>query len=98
MNDTQINAIVDAVVRRLSNELGTRSSGAAPQRAPAFHRGRKGVFDDLDGATAAARVAFERWGDTPVAVREKVVEAMREVTRRSANELAEMAVAETGLG
>src|SRR5689334_14638996 len=97
MNDTQINAIVDAVVRRLSNDLGARSSGTAA-KAPAFHKGRKGVFDDLDGATGAARVAYERWGETPVAVREKVVEAMREVTRRNAPQLAEMAVKETGLG
>lgn len=99
MNDTQINAIVDAVVRRLSNELGKAPSprgGAA--RAPAYHRGRKGIFDDLDGATGAARVAYERWGETPVAVREKVVEAMREVTRRNAEQLAAMAVEETGLG
>jgi aldehyde dehydrogenase len=95
MNDTQINAIVDAVVRRLSNELGPKAPSA---RAPAFHKGRKGIFDDLDGATGAARVAFERWGETPVATREKVVEAMREVTRRNAEQLAAMAVEETGLG
>ena len=103
MNDAQIDAIVDAVVRKLAGtQLGGSgpSSRPAPARAaaPYVGRRRKGVFDDLDGATAAARVAYERLGETPVAVREKVVEAMREVTRRHAEELARMAVEETGLG
>ena len=106
MNETQINAIVEQVVRRLSSELGAlpSSSNAAPaparqqQQAPAYHRGRVGVFDDIDSAVAAARVAFEAWGHTSIETRMKVVEAMREATRRLATELATMAVTETKLG
>lgn len=68
------------------------------RRAPSFHRGRKGIFDDLDSATDAARAAFEEWSDAPLELRNTVVEAMREATRRAARELSEMAVKETGLG
>ncbi|MBN1207984.1 MAG: aldehyde dehydrogenase EutE [Myxococcaceae bacterium] len=69
-----------------------------PARAPALHRGRKGIFDDLDAATEAARAAFEVWSETSLEVRDRVIEAMREATRRAARELSEMAVQETGLG
>ncbi len=56
------------------------------------------TFADLDSATDAARAAFELWSETPLETRDKVIEAMREVTRRHAGELARMAVEETGLG
>jgi acyl-CoA reductase-like NAD-dependent aldehyde dehydrogenase len=97
MNDTQINAIVEQVVRRLSSEM---SSGAPSRSAPAFIPSRRGtgVFDDLDSATAAAQAAQRAWADTTLEVRGKVIEAMRDVTRRNAEQLASMAVEETGLG
>jgi len=68
-------------------------------RAPAFQKGgRKGIFDDLDTATEAARAAFEQWSEASLEVRDRAIEAMRETTRRAARELSEMAVKETGLG
>ena len=69
-----------------------------PRRAAAFHKGRKGIFDDLDSATEAARAAFEQWSDAPLELRDRAIAAMRETTRRAARELSEMAVKETGLG
>lgn len=106
MNEQQINAIVDAVVRKLSTELSepsrpqTSAPNALAQRAPALIRGggRKGLFDDLDSATAAARKAFEQWSDTSLETREKVIAAMRETTRKNVHELARRAIDETGLG
>ncbi|MBX5480342.1 MAG: aldehyde dehydrogenase EutE [Myxococcaceae bacterium] len=130
LNDSQIDAIVEQVVRRLSKELGDlpqpqnrpaerplgheddrrgaeRRYGtylappqvaSPPPRAPAFHRSRKGIFDDLDHATDAALAAFEVWRDTPLEVRDRVIEAMRETTRRHNEELSRMAVEETKLG
>ncbi len=104
MNETQINAIVEQVVRKLSTELGNlpsnNASSPAPraQQAAAYHRGRAGVFDDMDTAVAAAHKALEVWGGTSVETRLKVVEAMREATRKAAAELAQMAVTETKLG
>jgi len=102
MNDAQINQIVEQVVRRLSSELGAApSSVPATHRgssAPAFHSRRPGIFDDLDHAGEAATQAFKTWGATSLETRAKVVESMREMTRKHATELAEMAVSETALG
>lgn len=129
IDEQQINAIVDQVVRQLSRELSDlprpepfptrppqgqvddrqgsekRYGTYAPLpsmgpygKAPAVIRGRKGIFDDLDSATEAAKVAFEQWGETPVETRDRVIEAMRQVTRQNAESLARMAVEETKLG
>jgi aldehyde dehydrogenase len=96
MNEVQINAIVDQVVRRLSGELSTVPSSA--QRAPALISKRPGVFDDLDSATHAATRAQEQWVRLPQDTRERVIEAMRACTREHVEALATMAVAETKLG
>ncbi|MFT3835966.1 MAG: aldehyde dehydrogenase EutE [Myxococcaceae bacterium] len=101
MNDAQINQIVEQVVRRLSSELGSAPSSAPATRgsaAPAIHSRRPGIFDDLDHAGEAANQAFKAWGNTSLETRAKVVESMREITRKNAVALAEMAVSETGLG
>jgi acyl-CoA reductase-like NAD-dependent aldehyde dehydrogenase len=129
LDENQVERIVDAVVRKLSRELGDLPRpeprpteparghledrqgserrygvggvvvGVPTQgKAPAFHRGRKGIFDELDSATSAARAAYEVWNDVALEDRARVIEAMREVTRRHAEELARMAVEETKLG
>jgi acyl-CoA reductase-like NAD-dependent aldehyde dehydrogenase len=101
MNDAQIDQIVEQVVRKLSGELAStpRSVRDGAAKAPAILTSRRpGVFDDLDSATAAAQAAQRAWADTSLEVRAKVIEAMREVTRRNAEQLASMAVEETGLG
>jgi acyl-CoA reductase-like NAD-dependent aldehyde dehydrogenase len=99
VNESQINAIVEQVVRRLSKDLGALpSAGGSPSRGPAIISKRPGVFDDLDAATAAAQRAQEQWVALPVETRERVIEAMRQCTRDNVNDLARMAVEETGLG
>lgn len=104
MNETQLNAIVEQVVRKLSGELGALPSmGApaaapAPRRAPAVLSRRPGIFDDLDSAGEAATRAQEQWVALPVETRAQVIEAMRECTRQNVEALAQMAVKETGLG
>lgn len=99
MNEAQINAIVDQVVRRLSADLAKAPSMSAPAtKAPAVISKRPGIFDDLDSAGAAATRAQQQWVRTPIETRERVIEAMRDATRRNAEQLARMAVEETGLG
>jgi aldehyde dehydrogenase len=98
MNEAQINAIVDQVVRRLSPDLSRApvlSTGS--KSAPTVSK-RPGVFDDLDAATAAAQTAQVQWIGMSVELRAKVIESMRECARRMSPELAELAVKETGLG
>ncbi len=98
MNEAQINAIVEQVVRKLSGELGKLPSAVAPARAPAIITKRPGVFDDLDSATSSAQRAQEQWVRLDVETREKVIEAMRQCTRDNVNDLSRMAVEETKLG
>lgn len=100
MNEAQLNAIVDQVVRRLSGELSKvpSSSGAARSSGPAIISKRPGIFDELDSAGAAATRAQQQWVASSMDVKERVIEAMREVTRKNAEQLARMAVEETGLG
>jgi acyl-CoA reductase-like NAD-dependent aldehyde dehydrogenase len=103
MNETQLNAIVEQVVRRLSTELGntpsmTQSPSAAASASPAFITKRPGIFDDLDSAGAAAQRAQQQWSATALDTKHKVIRAMRQTTRDLAEELATRAVKETGLG
>ncbi len=99
MNESQLNAIVEQVVRKLSSELNKAPSASAPKSAaPVVHSKRPGIFDDFDAAGAAATKAQQQWVRTPVETRERVIEAIRETSRRLADEISHMAVAETGLG
>jgi acyl-CoA reductase-like NAD-dependent aldehyde dehydrogenase len=116
LTESQINAIVDRVVRRLSPELSSAPAAqpiSAPITAPSIDGaspvrrtpkptsgapGRQGIFDDLESATQAAVESFERWSESTLERRAVAIEAMREVTRRHADELARLAVEETGLG
>jgi len=99
MNEAQVNAIVEQVVRRLSGELSKLpSSAGSPSRSPSIISKRPGIFDDMDSAVTAATRAQELWVRSPVESREKVIEAMRQCTRDHVNELSSMAVAETKLG
>jgi acyl-CoA reductase-like NAD-dependent aldehyde dehydrogenase len=88
----QIERLVDKVVERL------REAEARPA-APVYLRGRTpGSFDDLDQAVAAANRAFEIWKDLALATRAKCIAAVRKACLDHLDEIAEKAVAETGLG
>jgi len=86
MNETQLNAIVEQVVRRLSTELGKTPSmngrtEPSEGRSPAFITKRPGIFDDLDSAGAAAQRAQAQWSATPLEVKAQVIRSMRQTTR-----------------
>lgn len=79
-----------------------RYEPSSPSRsgAPAVHTrgGRRGVFDEMDRAVEAAHHAFRSIESSPLELRAKVIEAMRECGRRETRAISEMAVAETKLG
>lgn len=104
IDDKKIEEIVARVLDRLG---GGRPTGApAPRGEPAapgpgkldLPRGKNGVYADPEQAVQAARRAFEHNERTPVAVRVKMVEAMRRAVLASNAALARYAVEETGLG
>lgn len=104
LDEQKVATIVEQVIERLRREnvLGT-GGGAAPRGAPAVvhslhDTGKEGVFPDVDAAVNAARAAHERLVSLPLETRDKAVRAMREVTLAHLQDLARMAVEETGLG
>jgi acyl-CoA reductase-like NAD-dependent aldehyde dehydrogenase len=72
--------------------VGQSSGGARIPRATL------GVYADADAAVQAARRGFEANEKAPVALRARMIAAMREVTARHLVELSNYAVEETGLG
>lgn len=85
----EVERIVLAVLQTMDASPRQRSAGGGGRVAP-------GVFADLDDAVAAARAAQKSL--RCLATRGKVIEAIRRVGEAHARELAEMAVAETGMG
>ena len=104
IDERKIEEIVARVVERLGGG-GPRAPvppGAPPATAsnPKVNlpRGTNGVYADADQAAKAARRAFEQNERTPVAIRAKMVEAMRRVVLANNDALSRYAVEETGLG
>ncbi len=98
MDERQIASIVEKVVAKLA------SGGSAGGRAPAqtrYHGVRadgRGVHATVDAAVGAARRAFDDLHQCSLADRGRYIQALRETTRRELQTIAQMAVAESGLG
>src|SRR5437868_15325050 len=104
ISEAKIEEIVARVLDRLGGQPGEgRASGApaprsdAPAAAPSkanLPQGKNGVYADPDLAAKAARRAFEANERTPVAVRAKMVEAMRRAVLANNDALSRYAVEE----
>jgi aldehyde dehydrogenase len=86
LSSTEIKNIVDKVVTHLNNGEKVSSASLNPL----------GIFDTLDEAFAAAKESQKAL--KTVEMRNKAIEAMRNAAKKYAKELAELAVAETGMG
>ncbi len=102
LDDRRINEIVERVVDRIAHQVpsNSKSNGTpAPNRTPSFHGKRRGIFDDLDSAIAAAEKAQEELTHRcKVEDRKRMIEAMRQTALRLNEKFARQAVDETGLG
>ncbi len=85
ISEQDLQKIVAEVVRNL-----------APGAASAVTGGP--VFDSVDDAVSAAKLAQPAFQELGLVAREKIIAAIREVSRANARRWAEMAVAETGMG
>ncbi|WP_223590461.1 aldehyde dehydrogenase family protein [Neobacillus bataviensis] len=94
INETDIKKMVEQVLQ----QLGQSQPDSSPVSSLPEVSFGNGVFTTVDEAAAAARLAWEKLRKLPVAVRRQMIENMREVSRKHANELAKLAVEETGLG
>jgi acyl-CoA reductase-like NAD-dependent aldehyde dehydrogenase len=107
LSEAQIAAVVAEVVRRLGPGAAAAAqaagSPAGPTTGPAIHTGsqvlgQNGVFDTVDAAVQAARDAYDQLHRTPVHIRARAIEQMRQVSLAHLDEMAVRAVQETGLG
>jgi acyl-CoA reductase-like NAD-dependent aldehyde dehydrogenase len=112
MDEARIQEIVDRVLARVGAvpETPLEAVRAAPAVsespvAPAHRRrdvdvprGRRGVFPDVDSAVKAARRGHEQNEAAPLETRRRWIEAMRACGRAHVDELARLAVQETGYG
>ncbi|MFO7661988.1 MAG: aldehyde dehydrogenase family protein [Chloroflexota bacterium] len=114
IDDREIQTIIERVMREVSGrptEAVKDSPAAAPPAGRVSPRpdgyatmaarppeGDDGLFPTLDEAAAAARAAFRRLNELPLAIRQDMVAHMRRAARENALLLAEMAHSETGMG
>src|SRR5437867_11399206 len=88
MDETQLQQIVSRVVAEVRAKEGRPAPGAA----------QAGVFPDVDSAVQAATAAFRQLQSMPLALRDKLISAIRQTIRAEARNLAYHAQTETGLG
>ena len=104
MDEARIQEIVEKVLTRLGPDAARASAAAtAPVIGPSPSQngkspGRYGVFPDVDSAAAAATDAYHQLQELPLEIRAKMIEAIREVTRRNAKDISVRTVEETEMG
>lgn len=91
-----IKRIVEEVVK--AQLCGSSEAQGRIRESVKVESGRDGVFVSTDDAVAAAGEAFAAWQNVAVETKKACIEAMREVSRANAKSMADIAVAETGLG
>ena len=95
MQKHDVERIVAEVLQRLAPG-GVVPAASPSAQAASADAGEDGVFETLDAAVSAAKAAYLKI--STVAMRDKVIAAMRKAGVENARMLAEMAVAETGMG
>lgn len=107
MQDQEIQAIIERVMREVGQRQESSSPPVQPAAKPASYgsppapptsSGQDGVFPTLDEAVAAANEAYRRLNALPLAIRQDMVAHMRQAARENAMLLAELAQSETGMG
>lgn len=98
LQQQDVEKIVAEVLRRIAPPGGTASPATASVCGPISGQdtGDGGIFETLDAAVKAATEAYPKI--RTLAVRDKVIAAMRKTVEDNARMLSEMAVAETGMG
>ena len=99
ITETKIKSIVERVVNRMADQKIADKPVANPKSSQSSRSsGNLGVYDDLDSAVSAAKQAFERYENIPLAMRNKIIESIRTTCREEIEHLSKMAVEETKFG
>lgn len=92
------------LVRRMVEEIvrkqlaGSAEAQGLIRESVRVETGRDGIFSSADDAVSAAEGAFRKWQGVSLEAKAACIEEMRSVSRANAKVMAELAVAETGLG
>lgn len=97
LDEQKVTAIVEAVLSKLRQDAPA-SIGAPAIVHNRVETGRLGIFPDIDSAIAAAQTAHLRLVAAGVEVRNKAIQAIRDLTMARLEPLARMAVEETTFG
>jgi acyl-CoA reductase-like NAD-dependent aldehyde dehydrogenase len=99
LDEAVIGQIVEAVMKKLSEQQEGTSPGKtkedAPKEEPAV---ADGVFKEIEDAIRAAGIAQRKLVALPLAVREKIIQAIRDQGTAHAEEYARLEFEETGIG
>ena len=87
----QVELIVEQVLAKLSTAEPATSTGT-------YDGGAEGVFQEMDAAIQAAVVAHQQLVQLPLAVRAKIIQAIRDVGWTNREEYGRMELEETDLG
>ncbi|MCD8510741.1 MAG: aldehyde dehydrogenase [Bacillus sp. (in: Bacteria)] len=105
LTEQEIKALVEKVVADVqkAGASGALTAGASPTSDSHHSIGKTislgdGVFATVDEAVAAAQVAEAKMAETTLLTRKNMIKLMRETSLMHAEELAKLAVDETGLG
>ena len=96
-------AEIEQIVKQVVGALGNTSAPAAASGAAyssTEYQGRRlvGIYSDMNDAIAAASEGYKAVRAMSVEKREKIITAIRELTRKEAAIMAEIGVSETGMG
>ncbi len=100
ISEAQISQIVENVLRTVSGEKSAAPTEAKAEWDSTQYRGRAliGIFTDMNTAIAATQEGYKALRAMTVEQREKIITEIRRLTREEAPIMAQIGVAETGMG
>ena len=99
ITEAQIGKIVEQVLKNMPGATSS-TDAAKPDWDGTQYHGRTfiGIFTDMNAAIEATQEGYKKLHDMTVAQREKIITEIRRLTRAEAHIMAELGVAETGMG
>ena len=100
ISEAQISQIVENVLRTMPGVKAAASAEAKADWDSTQYRGRTltGIFTDMNTAIAATQEGYKALRAMTVEQREKIITEIRRLTREEAHIMAQIGVAETGMG
>lgn len=87
---------ISDIVRKIVGEIEKQSLSSVSRSNS--YSGSNGIYDDVNSAVEAAKIAQKKWIDIPKTDKEKIIAALRECMHSYAEDFSRRAVDETGMG